>query len=90
MPSLFAEAVTVRLWIWCIYKKPAILIPTPGQTEQEYLATELMQQKQFFSQTQAEFDMQTALTHYTEFKNFRNFDIETETLKEIISELLKN
>jgi UDP-N-acetylglucosamine:LPS N-acetylglucosamine transferase len=71
-------------------QKVAILIPTPGQTEQEYLATELMRQKQFFSQTQAEFDMQTALTHYAEFKNFRNFDIETETLKEIISELLKN
>jgi UDP-N-acetylglucosamine transferase subunit ALG13 len=71
-------------------QKAAILIPTPGQTEQEYLATELMQQKQFFSQTQAEFDIQTALTRYTEFKNFRNFDIETETLKEIISELLKN
>lgn len=71
-------------------QKAAILIPTPGQTEQEYLATELMRQNQFFSQTQAEFDMHTALLEYSKFKNFRNFDIETETLKEIISELLKN
>jgi uncharacterized protein (TIGR00661 family) len=71
-------------------QKSAILIPTPGQTEQEYLATKLTVENQFFSQTQADFDLQTALTKYPQFKNFRNFDIENETFVEIICKLLKN
>jgi UDP-N-acetylglucosamine transferase subunit ALG13 len=70
-------------------KKPAILIPTPGQTEQEYLAKELMRQNQFFSQSQDNFDLETALKAYPQFNNFINFDMENKTLHEIIHELLK-
>lgn len=38
-------------------KKKAILIPTPGQTEQEYLAGHLMQQQIFYSVNQQGFDL---------------------------------
>jgi uncharacterized protein (TIGR00661 family) len=37
-------------------QKKMILIPTPGQTEQEYLAKKLMQEKYCFSVTQADLD----------------------------------
>jgi uncharacterized protein (TIGR00661 family) len=41
--------------------KRAILIPTPGQTEQEYLSAWLMQKKIFFSQDQDVFNLLYAL-----------------------------
>lgn len=70
-------------------QKAAILIPTPGQTEQEYLAAELMRQNEFFSISQDDFDLEKALNGYQKFNNFINFDSKNETLKEIIRELLK-
>lgn len=42
-------------------QKNAILIPTPGQTEQEYLATILHKQKLFFCIDQASFSLTVAL-----------------------------
>ena len=71
-------------------QQAAVLIPTPGQTEQEYLATELMRQNQFFSQNQDTFDLQTTLAEYPKYTNFRNFDAENGTLKEIVRELWEN
>lgn len=41
--------------------KRAIFIPTPGQTEQEYLARKLMERKIFFSMEQKNFDLLYAL-----------------------------
>jgi uncharacterized protein (TIGR00661 family) len=41
--------------------KKAILIPTPGQTEQEYLATYLSEKKLFFTQTQSSLNLVEAL-----------------------------
>ncbi len=41
--------------------KPAIFIPTPGQTEQEYLARYLMDKKIFFSMSQKNFDLVYAI-----------------------------
>ena len=38
-------------------QKKAILIPTPGQTEQEYLAKELMRKGYFYSAQQKHFDL---------------------------------
>lgn len=68
-------------------QKAAILIPTPGQTEQEYLAEELMRQNQFFSQSQDNFDIILALKAYKNYTNFKDSEIEKNTLKEIISKL---
>lgn len=47
--------------------KAAILVPTPEQTEQEYLADRLMQQKHYFSMPQNTFNLQKALQTYTQF-----------------------
>ena len=41
--------------------KKAIFIPTPGQTEQEYLATNFKMKKIFYSISQNEFDLTHAL-----------------------------
>ena len=41
--------------------KRAIFIPTPGQTEQEYLADRLHKQGSYFSQRQEDFDLKQAL-----------------------------
>lgn len=67
----------------------AILIPTPGQTEQEYLATELMKKHIFYSQTQGEFNLESALIEVKNCTGFVNFFSKNETLPKIISELLK-
>lgn len=57
--------------------KKAVFIPTPGQTEQEYLAELLMQKKVAYTQTQENFDLEKALT---ESKKYNGFDaIETIT-----------
>lgn len=47
--------------------KNAILIPTPGQTEQEYLAHYLMRKKIFFSLEQKDFVLQKALDQSSRF-----------------------
>src|SRR5258706_3416967 len=41
--------------------KKAVLIPTPGQTEQEYLAEELMKKRKYFSSSQKKFNLDEAL-----------------------------
>ena len=47
--------------------KKAILIPTPGQTEQEYLAKRLMKQQRFYFQQQDALDLKTALEQADKF-----------------------
>jgi UDP-N-acetylglucosamine transferase subunit ALG13 len=42
-------------------RKKAILVPTPGQTEQEYLAKELMEKKYFLSVAQEDLQIREAL-----------------------------
>lgn len=51
--------------------KKAIFIPTPGQTEQEYLAETLMKKKIAYSQKQSEFNLLSALI---EAENYRGFE----------------
>jgi hypothetical protein len=52
-------------------QKKAILIPTPGQGEQEYLATYLQEQRLFYSCCQENFNLENALM------NARNFPFST-------------
>ena len=52
--------------------KKAIFIPTPGQTEQEYLAKRFLQKGIAFSQTQSTFDLKKALDAS---KNYKGFEI---------------
>jgi UDP-N-acetylglucosamine transferase subunit ALG13 len=66
--------------------KRAVLIPTPGQTEQEYLARYLMNKKIYFSMKQDHFDLVYALEMA---KNFPGMMIPNDysTLKDRIREL---
>jgi uncharacterized protein (TIGR00661 family) len=50
--------------------KKAILIPTPGQTEQEYLAGFYNTKKIFFSEPQITFDLHRALKESERYKGF--------------------
>lgn len=47
--------------VW--FGKRAIFIPTPGQTEQEFLAESLKQKGLYYYQNQKEFDLQKALSY---------------------------
>jgi len=62
--------------------KKAILIPTPGQTEQEYLAKYLRDKKFYYSVSQSEFDLEKALENIGEYNGVL---IESNDLKNIIS-----
>jgi uncharacterized protein (TIGR00661 family) len=50
-----------------VFGTKAIFIPTPGQTEQEYLAGRLQKQGIAFTQKQNEFDLKTALHEAKKF-----------------------
>lgn len=68
--------------------KDAILIPTPGQTEQEYLAAYHHQAKRFFTMSEKNFSLKEALHQYKSFRN--NFKAnEKESLNRKLDELLK-
>ncbi len=69
-------------------QQKAILIPTPGQTEQQYLAGYLMQQKMFFSVWQNNFSLSAALKSMDAF-TFRNNVTVTEDYKIIIAGLMQ-
>jgi uncharacterized protein (TIGR00661 family) len=51
--------------------KKALLIPTPGQTEQEYLAQYLSEQHLFLSQSQDALDLETGLNGLSRTTGFR-------------------
>ena len=51
--------------------KKAILIPTPGQTEQEYLADYCMKKNICFSQNQSEFNFSLAINKNKTFTGFK-------------------
>ncbi len=55
-----------------VLEKRAIFIPTPGQTEQEYLARQLMQQGIAFSMPQDAFDLQEALRQNRQYSGFHH------------------
>jgi len=51
-----------------VFNKKAIFIPTPGQTEQEYLAKRLFEKGIAFSQSQNNFNLSEAILKQDEFK----------------------
>jgi uncharacterized protein (TIGR00661 family) len=67
-------------------KKNAILVPTPGQTEQEYLAKYLKEKKYFLSICQSDFNVENILKN-----NINDFNVPfltTNLYKEFIKEAL--
>ncbi len=63
--------------------KKAIFIPTPGQTEQEYLAEMFMKKGIAFSQTQTSFDLKKALIQSENYKGFEKIEPDNELEKRI-------
>jgi uncharacterized protein (TIGR00661 family) len=57
--------------------KKAILIPTPGQTEQEYLAQRCQEQKIFVTQMQEKIDLEKGILDLSNVKGFQTgvFDV---------------
>ncbi len=66
-----------------IMNKKAIIIPTPGQTEQIYLAKTLHAKKIYFSQSQNEFSIREALNKCSGFKGIQLETDYSELIKEI-------
>ncbi|MEO7960496.1 MAG: glycosyltransferase [Ginsengibacter sp.] len=74
-------------------KKQAILVPTPGQKEQEYLAEYLMGKKYFFSVAQQDFDLQNSLLDSKKFGAvLPDYDLEIykKTLSAFIENIISN
>lgn len=70
-------------------QQKAILIPTPGQTEQEYLAKHLMEQQLFYCMPQHEFDLTEALKQSaTGFNKIASFDMDR--YKTVIQQLVQS
>ena len=69
--------------------KKSILIPTSGQTEQEYLAQHLSQKKHCLSYTQNNFDLEKALKEADSYKyNFiENINFKPHQIPELINKL---
>jgi uncharacterized protein (TIGR00661 family) len=74
-------------------RKKSILIPTPGQTEQEYLAEYLMEKKYCLAFQQHHFSLSTALEHasvfdYADLNNFKMNQLEL-SVQNILQVVLK-
>ena len=69
--------------------KNAILVPTPGQTEQEYLSSYLMKKKFFYSVEQQKFSLQKVIEN---FSNFQTKSPEScmNDYKKVISEFVQS
>ncbi len=65
-----------------------IFVPTPGQTEQEYLAEQLEMKGISFYQPQEEFDLNFALTNATHYTGFSNQSFPSALLNKAIDNLL--
>lgn len=66
----------------------AILIPTPGQTEQEYIAAELMAQGVAYTIPQKDMDIQKALKECDKYKGFSKFAAANELLTRAVKDIL--
>lgn len=69
-------------------KKKSILIPTPGQTEQEYLAKHLLKNRIALTIPQKNFDLNAALHLAESFAYEIKTSEDTESLKKAINDLL--
>ena len=70
-----------------IIQKPALLIPTPGQPEQEYLSEELERKKLFHSVKQDEIDLKEDIEIVKSMNGYEQF-VEEKTLDERLDELV--
>ena len=69
--------------------KKAIFIPTPGQTEQEYLAANLLKKKIAFFQKQSEINISNAIKEIDNYHGFQKTDFTNEKLENEIKKMLQ-
>lgn len=69
-------------------KKKAIFVPTPGQTEQEYLAGYYLKHKIVYSAPQKNFDLESALKESGNYSGFKQ-DFTGTDFKKAVDEFLK-
>jgi UDP-N-acetylglucosamine:LPS N-acetylglucosamine transferase len=72
----------------CKLGKNAVFIPTPGQTEQEYLAKLLKARGIAFYQNQNEFDLTLALVESKKYKGFDGYPLSSNLLAQAVEELI--
>jgi hypothetical protein len=70
-----------------VLQKKAILVPTPGQTEQEYLAEYLLRKQYFYSQSQENFSIADAIKKADSFP-FKKPALQTDAYKKSVAELV--
>ncbi len=70
-------------------QKKAILIPTPGQTEQEYLAKYIMEKKLFYTVNQKDFELQDSLQQAATFP-FSITEYNMELYKKVIGSFVQS
>jgi predicted glycosyltransferase len=68
--------------------KKAILIPTPGQTEQEYLAKRCHDQKIFVTQKQDKIDLEQGILDLSNVRGFQTGMFDAEVFEEVLKEWL--
>ena len=73
----------------CKLKKKSILIPTPGQTEQQYLAKHLEKQGWCLAASQEDFSLKVLLEKAQKF-NYRLPDLDMELYKKIITNFVND
>ena len=69
--------------------KSVILVPTPGQTEQVYLAKTLFKKGICYFKDQADFKLTKALAKTQLYAGFKSMNFENEILEEVIIKILK-
>ena len=72
----------------CFLRKKAVLVPTPGQTEQEYWANRLKEKGYFYSQTQEEFNLKDALNEIENYNVPQTFMYDNEAFKPVLERFL--
>jgi len=75
--------------LFALRKKRILFIPTPGQTEQEYLAWKLESEGIAFAQSQDKLDVQEAIQKLNQYRGFDTNEPRTNLLNEAINELLQ-
>jgi uncharacterized protein (TIGR00661 family) len=66
----------------------AIFVPTPQQTEQEYLAKRLKEQKICYSEEQHEFSLMRSIAQFNSYTGFRQVPQDLSILRQRISNLI--
>lgn len=71
-------------------RKKAILVPTPGQTEQEYLACRMMDKGIAFSMSQQDLHVQAAVNEARNYLGFGTFCNDESLLDDAVADLLSS